>query len=217
MPRCQLPFFNPILNVFLQLQEPDRIRNRSAVFAGALRDRFLRQMEFVHQAVKRARLFDSIQVFALDVLNQRHFQRQLIGHLPDDCRHLSQAGTLRRAPASLSCDELESIADRPHHQRLNNSTRANGSSQLIERLFSKTSARLIRTWIDQVDINFLRTRQRTPGPRRRRYQRRCWGRCATASDHGCGRRRICWSSSRGLRLPNERSESPPQRVSRHWL
>ena len=216
MPRCQLPFLDPILNIFLQLQQPDRVRHCCTIFAGAFRHRFLRQVKLMHQTVKRTRLLDGIQVFALNVLNQRHFQRQLVGHLPDDRRHAAQRSALRRPPAPLSGDELKPVANWPNDKRLNDSTRANRSSQLIECLFAKPSARLVRAWIDEVDINFLRTRQRTPGPRRWRYQRGCWRRCATTSNHGCSRWWHC-GSSWGLRLPYERSESPPQRVSRQWL
>ena len=110
VPGGQLPFFDPVLNRRLQLQQPNRVRYRSAVFSGTFRHRFLRKLKFVHQPFKRPRCFDGIQVFALDVFDQRHFERQLVGHLPDDRRNLASVpraaplatGVLRRSVESDS-------------------------------------------------------------------------------------------------------------------
>ena len=41
VPRRQFPFFNPILNRRLQFQQANRVRHRRAIFARALRNRFL--------------------------------------------------------------------------------------------------------------------------------------------------------------------------------
>ncbi len=123
----QLPFFNPILNLRLQLQEPDRIGHGCAILAGPLRNRFLGQLRFVHQAFKGTRSFNGIQIFALDVFHQRHFEGQFVRYLADDDRDFRQASALRGAPAALAGNQLKPRTNRSNDQRLDDAAGLNGT------------------------------------------------------------------------------------------
>ena len=79
---------------------------------------FLREVELVGEAPVGERLFDRVQVLALDVLDERHLEQPLLvaaGDVPDDDRHLEEAGVLRGAPAALAGDDL--VAGRRHAGR----------------------------------------------------------------------------------------------------
>ena len=52
------------------------------------------------------RLFDGVEILALQVFDERHLQHRTIICLTHDDRHFGQAGELRRAPASFPGDEL---------------------------------------------------------------------------------------------------------------
>ena len=163
MAGAQLPFFNPILDGWFQPQQTDRVGYRSAILAGAFRDGFLRQLKLVHQALEGSRGFNRIQVFALDVFHQRHFQRQLVGYLPHDRRDLLQACPLCGTPATLAGDQLKAVSDRPDDNRLNDAAGLNRACQFVQRFFAKPGARLVRARLNQIDIDFLRAACRLAG------------------------------------------------------
>ena len=80
----QLCFFDPVLNRWLELQEANGIRHGRAILTGAFGHGFLRQLKFIHQSLKGSRCFYGVQVFALNILDERHLERQFVRHLPDD-------------------------------------------------------------------------------------------------------------------------------------
>ena len=84
VPCGELAFFDPFLNLLFQLKQPSRVRYGGAILSGSLGHGFLGQVKLVHQPLEGPGSFHGVQVFALDVFDQRHFQRELVGHLPDD-------------------------------------------------------------------------------------------------------------------------------------
>jgi hypothetical protein len=83
----ELPFFEEILDGRFQFQQAQRVCNRGAILAGSLGNLLLRKTEFVGKPLKSASLLDRVQVFALEVFNQRHLQRHLFRHVPHDDRN----------------------------------------------------------------------------------------------------------------------------------
>jgi hypothetical protein len=63
-------------------------------------------VELADQAVDGARFLQRVEILALDVLDERHRHRGLVGHDADDGGHVVQAGHLRRPPAALAGDDL---------------------------------------------------------------------------------------------------------------
>src|SRR5690606_34179691 len=80
--------------------------------ADGLRDLLVRQPELVGETVQRFGLLDRVQVFALQVLDQRDRERGLVVELANDDRDLLQAGAPRRVPAALAGDDLIGVAAR---------------------------------------------------------------------------------------------------------
>src|ERR1700676_2025707 len=109
-------------------------------------------MKFAHQALVGSRLFDRVEVLALNILDQSYFERSLIGDFADDCGHTAQACSLRCAPSPFAGEELIARSDSSQHQRLNDSAPLDRLSELRQGLFGKMSARLIGTWFDQINV-----------------------------------------------------------------
>jgi hypothetical protein len=75
-----------------QVQQPQQVAGGAARAAHGLRCLFVRELEFVDQPLQALRLLQRVEVFALDVLDQRHHRGGFVGHLAHQHRHLAQAG-----------------------------------------------------------------------------------------------------------------------------
>ena len=53
------------------------------------------------------RFFDRVQVFALQILDEREFEHLLVACRAHDDRRFDQADLLRRAPAAFAGDDFE--------------------------------------------------------------------------------------------------------------
>src|SRR5580704_5835409 len=115
-------------------------------------------MKFAHQALVGSRLFDRVEVLALNILDQRYLERRLVGDFADDCGDTAQACSLRGAPSPFAGEKLIARSNSPQHQRLNNPAHLDRLSELRQGLFRKMSARLIGTWLDQINVYELRAR-----------------------------------------------------------
>ncbi len=82
-----------------------KLATDAAVLADRCRDLLLRQAELVGQPPVRQCFIDGVQVFALNVLDERQLEQLLVGavgNVADDDRHLVQSGALSRAPSALA-------------------------------------------------------------------------------------------------------------------
>lgn len=185
--------FNQVLYRLFQLQEPDGVRDCGSVFAGAVGDIFLSELEIGHQPFKCPPLLDGIEILALNIFNQGDLKRLRLGDLADDCGNARQTRALRRSPAALAGNELVAGPVRAQDERLDYAASADRARQLLERLFPKSRPGLIRAWVDQVDVHLMRARQ-----------------CV----RDCNRRGA--SLRLRLGLPDQGAQAPSQRVSGHW-
>jgi hypothetical protein len=149
----QAALFEQLLNGVLEPQEPKQIRDGSAVLTGALRELFLREVEIVAQALESARLLDRVQVFALEIFDQRHLDGEFLRNIPENDGHARLRRSLGGSPAALAGDQLIAKADLANDERLHDAARANRLSKLFESLFAEAGARLIRARVDQVDVD----------------------------------------------------------------
>ena len=173
MAGCDAAFLEQILDWLLELQQANGVGNRGAVFAGALGDLLLRQVKFISQALEGVRLLDRVEIFALEVFDQRHLQRHLLRDIADDDRNAEQAGALRRSPAAFAGDQLEAPGDPADHQRLHDAAGMNRARKLVESFFAEARARLIGARVNQVDIGL------------KQALRRCRSRCCRCLAADC--------------------------------
>src|SRR5262249_49190910 len=98
------------------------------------------------------RLFEGIQILALDIFDQRERERSLIGHRANQGRNLFEARALGRAPAAFTGDDLEvSSVDRAHQDWLHDALRLDRFGELRERGFVASRAWLIAAGANLVD------------------------------------------------------------------
>ena len=72
VPGCQQPARKQLLDLFRQLQDAERVRNRRPALADALRDILLGDAELILEQSIPLGLLDDVQVFPLDVLHHAH-------------------------------------------------------------------------------------------------------------------------------------------------
>ena len=89
-----------------QVHQAQQVRHGAARTADRRGRLLVGEAEIGDQALDALRLFQRIQVFALDVLDQRHRGGGLVVHVAHQHRNLLQAGQLRGAEAAFAGDDL---------------------------------------------------------------------------------------------------------------
>ncbi|MDQ1190762.1 hypothetical protein QE447_003265 [Stenotrophomonas sp. SORGH_AS282] len=113
--------------------------------------------------LQRFGFFERVEVFALDVLDQRHRNDGAVFQLAHHHRHFVQAGQLRRAPAAFAGHDLEAVrAQLADQDRLDHALRLDGIGQLGELGFVHVAARLVLARLQVLDRQLAQhfTRQR---------------------------------------------------------
>src|SRR5262245_27769882 len=78
----------------------------------------LRVAVLLDQLVQTLRFFNSVEVLALDVLDQRDFSSRRIVDLTDQSRDRVKSRPLRGPPATLASDDLETVSTWPKQNGL---------------------------------------------------------------------------------------------------
>ncbi|MCY1180005.1 hypothetical protein D9M73_204320 [compost metagenome] len=116
----------------------------------------LGQLELLLQALQGYGLFDRVEVFALDVLDQRHGYGGLIGHIANHGRDLVQAGLLAGTPTTFAGDDLVAIiADRANHDRLHHALVLDRLRQFFQRLRIHVTAWLVLAALNDIKRQVL--------------------------------------------------------------
>jgi hypothetical protein len=134
-----------------------RLRPRRSASSG------VRDAELGEQLLVGRRLLERVELDAVDVLQQRVAEHDVVGGGADDRRDAAGARALRGAPAALAHDELEASGPGlPHHDWLQQPELADRVLQLGERLLVEGGARLVGVGGDggDVDLAVLRARHR---------------------------------------------------------
>src|SRR6185295_14837858 len=88
-------------------------------------------LEFVYQALDAGCLFQWIQVFALDILDERHSQGRFVRNLANDYWHLRKSGELRSPPAAFAGDDfIFAVVTRAYQDWLNQALGLDRSGQV---------------------------------------------------------------------------------------
>ena len=177
-----------------QVHETQQVRHGAARAADGVRRLLMGKTEFRDQARDALRFFQRIEVFALDVLDQRHRGGVLVVDLAHQHRDLVQAGELRGTEAAFAGDDLVARAGRrrldgTHEHRLHDALRLDRCRQFGQRTVVHPRARLVFAGLD------LRDRQggRHAGRSGRRFGRVAAEQCVeTAAEtlefFGCHKR-----------------------------
>ena len=119
----------------------------AAAFAHRCRERFLGPPELVDQPPIAFRLFQSVQVLALDVLDERELKGLPVVEAVDDHRDFVKPRSLRRTPAPFAGDDLIRGAlfrVGAHEHRLHHPAAADRIRQAVELPVVETAPRLER-------------------------------------------------------------------------
>ena len=152
---------------------------------------------------KGARLFDRVEVFALEVLDERELQHVLIGRFADNDRRLRQPRPLRRPPAAFASDEFKLVAALAGDQRLDDPVLFDRGDEFIEMVVAENGARLERRGHDPRQVHELDPLPAFEGGRGRRDPRidECAESFAESEfGHKCGEANESSAQSNGGRL-----------------
>ncbi len=107
MTHLELPLLHHLGDFGRELEQSQQIADRGAGSAHRIGGLLMRDAELRDQPFECARLFQRIQVLALDVLDQRHRDGRFVGHAADDGGNASSSPAIcaarqRRSPAMIS-------------------------------------------------------------------------------------------------------------------
>ena len=108
----------------------------------------------VGKAPEGERLFNGIQVFALQVLDQREEPEVLVGHFADDHRHPVEPRLAGGPPTALAGDDLEPSGPLPGHDRLDQAPGSDRGGQPLEICGRNSGPRLLRIGLQPVHRQF---------------------------------------------------------------
>ena len=103
-----------------QCEEAQGVGNGGAVFAHVFCYLFLCEKTLVYEHAIGFGFFNGIEIFSLNILNQREFHHFLVcTHIHNNCRHNCEFGLTRGAKTTLACDQLIARSKATHRNRLN--------------------------------------------------------------------------------------------------
>jgi hypothetical protein len=141
------PFHDHGLHGLGKLQQPQEVRGRAAGTTDRVSSLLVSHVELVDEPLQARRLFHRVEVFPLNVLDQRHRQRGFVRDFPYQRRDFLQTGHLRRPPPPLAGDELVAVSlNAPYEQRLHQALRLDGRGKFCQRLLVHLGSRLVFAW-----------------------------------------------------------------------
>ena len=169
-------FRDVALQLPIEREQTQRIGHRGAPLADTFRRRFLREIEIAYQTRVAVRLFDRIQSFALQILDEAEGRRGCVArfhHTGGDRFDLEQ---LIRAPAAFARNQLEFVAGFAHDDRLEQTFRTNALGEFAELFRRDFTACLVWARLDLHHGDFQEARRARVGCSGRRRLCRCGGR-----------------------------------------
>ena len=113
-----------------------------AAAADFLRNAVLREVERVDEALVGAGFFHGVEVFTLEVFDERDLARLGVVVFAHERRDLFEAGEFRGAPAAFAGDELVAVRGFPHEDGLEDAVGRDARAELLERGLVEVRARL---------------------------------------------------------------------------
>ena len=144
MPHLQLALNDKVAQRGRQIKQTHHISDVAARFFDDNRKRGLAMAELVGKPLIGFGFFDRVQVLALDILDQRNFERFTVVKITDNRRNVMNLRLLRRTPASFARNNLITAVKRPHDNRLDHAVTLDALCKLDQPIFGKIAARLGR-------------------------------------------------------------------------
>ena len=104
MPHREPPRAQVSLDQGRELEQPQTVGDAAPIAPDALGKLLLGPPELREQSLVGLGLFHRIQIFALDVFDERHFQCKLVWNVAHNGGDFIQAGALCRAPTTFAGD-----------------------------------------------------------------------------------------------------------------
>src|SRR4030042_6051456 len=118
MAHGDLVFRKIVLDDFGEVEKPEIIGHGSPVLPNTVRDLLLGVVQFPDQSLIDMSDFQGVEVFPMEVFNQRDFKLPLLRYLAAQDRNLPQPRLLGRSPSPLSDDYLVPLALRHNEDGL---------------------------------------------------------------------------------------------------
>src|SRR5450432_98926 len=164
VPKAERARFERLLDRWGQFHQTDEVGDAGTVLACSGGDLFLGKTEFSTQSLKGSRLLHGVEIFTLEVLNNRDLHGLFIGYLPDNRRNGRLSSALGGHPTPLAGDKLvAAVCSGSKDHRLNDARSFDGFHQFVQCLFPKLATGLVRIGVDQVDGNFQGGSRTTAG------------------------------------------------------
>jgi hypothetical protein len=152
VPFAQIPAREHPQHLLRKFEQPQPVRNRWLRPPDAIGDIAERELELVHEGRVRARFLDGRKLLTRNVLNEAEKKGVAILYVADDRGKRGNSSRLRRAPAPLAGDELESsLGPPPYHDGLEHPLQADGARKTGSRLRLETTAWLARVGVNRLD------------------------------------------------------------------
>ena len=148
-----------VLDVLVQVEQAHRIGDTGAGFADAGGDLVLLEGKLAGEAHVSGGFFHRVEILALEVLDERHFEHVAIRRLTLDDGHGGEPEFFRCAPAAFAGDEFELAVHLADDERLDDAVLADRIDKVIERRLDEGMARLQRAGDDVVDGRFADARR----------------------------------------------------------
>src|SRR5215469_2116073 len=107
------------LNLAVEIEQADRVRNDRTTFPDVLRNIFLAKVKLFSQAPIGICLLNRIQILALEVFDQSQFEDVTIGGLADDHGSFLQSQLAGGSPSAFAGDDFAFTVNFSDDKRLN--------------------------------------------------------------------------------------------------
>ncbi len=143
-----------------QIQQTQQVAARAARATNGLGRRFVSEPKLFDQALQTLGFFQRVEVFALNVFDERHGRCRFVGHVAHQHRHALQARQLAGPKAPFARDDLVlarvlTVLQLAHQNRLHDALGLDGFGQFVQSALVHAGARLVHTGHHLVQLELL--------------------------------------------------------------
>ena len=144
------------LHLCREFEQSQKVGNGGALFTDSLAQSLLRELVLVDELAEGEGYFNGVEVFALNVFDERHFGDLAVVGCAHIRRHRFQPGEFGGAkPSFTRYNHICAGVGSPHGEWLNDAVLAYGCCQLLECFLVEIGARLVGVGFDEVDCYFI--------------------------------------------------------------